>query len=146
MIEHHRWSGYLDLHRDPGSSGPYRVGCTLTFRSTKFEVKVNAGFRTDGASVPRPFRWWADPFSGRYAAPAVIHDGLYALQATTRSEADEVLLEAMRSSGCRPTQAALIWAAVRAFGWIPWRAKTHYSTSLARHFVEVRRWPGQLNS
>lgn len=58
-------------------------------------VKVEAGFDTDFASVPRAF-WWLCPPLGRYGKATVIHDWGYVVQDRTRKAYDLILLEAMK--------------------------------------------------
>lgn len=67
-------------------------------------VHVPPGFRTDFASVPRPFWFWVAPW-GRHGRAAVLHDFLYQLGSITlpdgsrrrpsKREADRIFLEAM---------------------------------------------------
>lgn len=48
----------------------------LTCETERGEViSVDAGFKTDLASIPRPFMWLV-PIAGRSAKPAVLHDWL----------------------------------------------------------------------
>jgi hypothetical protein len=87
------------------------------------EVTVPAGFRTDGASIPRAL-WWLEPPWGRAAAAAVVHDRLYALRragtphaaAMTRRQCDALFHAALLASGVPRPVAWLLWAAVRSFG------------------------------
>lgn len=67
-------------------------------------VVVPRGFRTDFASVPRPFWFWVAPW-GRHGRAAVLHDFLYQLGSITapdgsrrrpgKAEADRIFREAM---------------------------------------------------
>jgi hypothetical protein len=82
---------------------------------------VPKGFTTDFASTPR-FLWWLLPPYGRYAAAAIVHDFLYHRGVMTRTTADRVFLEAMGSLGVLLGVRYAMWAAVRAFGWMAWRA------------------------
>lgn len=134
-----RWSGRVALSRRVGSDGAYALDSDLGFRGTRFRVRVLPGFATDGVSIPRALRWWADPYSGRHVAAAVIHDGLYATQFTTRAEADQLFLEALRACGVRRSQARLMWLAVRIFGGRAWGSKTLQTKKAARECVLVNR-------
>lgn len=80
---------------------------------------VQAGFKTDLASIPRPL-WAVLPPLGKYDAAAVVHDFLYKNNGVTRKQADDVLLEAMVVLGVRPTQRWAIYAGVRLGGWCVW--------------------------
>lgn len=134
-----RWSGKVDLSRKVGSAGAYEIDTDLVYFGTRFRVSVLSGFATDGASVPKLMRWWVDPYSGRYVAAAIIHDGLYAAQVTTRLDADGVFLEAMRDCGVRWSQAWLMYLAVRLLGGRSWTSKTADGITAARLRVSVWR-------
>lgn len=138
-----RWSGWLVLRRRPGTGGVYEVRQQLDFFGRQLHVRVSPGLLTDGASVPRFLWWWGDPFVGAYTAAAVLHDGLYAAQHTSRREADALLLEAMLDSEVRPTQAYAFWLGVRLGGWLPWNRyrKDPANVQGARNHVFVRRRP-----
>lgn len=58
-------------------------------------VKIPAGYCSDGASVPRPFRWVIQPW-GVYARAAIVHDFLYSTQSRSRLEADQIFREAIK--------------------------------------------------
>jgi len=58
-------------------------------------VKIPAGYCSDGASVPRPFRWIIEPW-GVYARAAIVHDFLYSTQSRSRKEADRIFREAIK--------------------------------------------------
>ena len=83
---------------------------------------VPAGFRTDGASIPRLlWRCIGHPFRTAYVEAAVVHDYLYSTQLPTRRYCDAVFHEAMLESGCSAGQAWAMWFGVRVGGWYPWR-------------------------
>lgn len=85
-------------------------------------VAVPSGFKTDYASVPRVL-WSILPPTGRYTKAAVIHDWLYVAGRCSRADADAVFLEAMEHLGVSPLTRRLMWAGVRAGGWMPWRKR-----------------------
>jgi hypothetical protein len=97
-------------------------------------VTVPTGFRTDFASIPRPFRNVFNP-TGRYGKAAVVHDGLYndvyisellIDEGTgdvyenhyhpTRKEADGIFLEAMKVLGVGWWTRTTVYLAVRTGG------------------------------
>lgn len=82
-------------------------------------IEVPAGFYTDFASIPRLF-YISTPPIGRYDCAAVLHDYLYFIQATTRSEADAVFKQAMADSGVGRYTRHKMWLAVRLFGGSVW--------------------------
>jgi hypothetical protein len=78
-------------------------------------IDVPAGSVTDFASVPR----WPLTFMllGQYGhAAAVLHDHLYATGKLPRKAADQVFLNALRSSGIARWRAWLMYAGVRVGG------------------------------
>jgi len=91
------------------------------FGATTFVVP--AGFDTDFASVPRAL-WSLVPPTGVYTRAAVLHDWLYRTGATTRRDADRVFRAVMLELRTRRLRALLMWAAVRAFGWLHYRKAT----------------------
>lgn len=142
MKEPSKWSGKLGIERDPfDSPRMWVVNEALTFYSSNHNVEVNIlpGFVTDGASVPRVFWWYASPFSGLHAPAALIHDGLYAVQLTTRKGADKLFLEAMISLGVRTTKAHAMYSSVEHFGWSSWSDKNEEQLKHAKDFVKVWR-------
>jgi hypothetical protein len=86
-------------------------------------IVVPKGFVTDFASIPRAL--WAvvgGPADGKYRKIAVVHDWLYRTKGlATRPEADAVLLEGMKFSGCSWLQRSVIYSGVRAGGWASYK-------------------------
>lgn len=85
---------------------------------------VPAGFVTDLASVPAFGRWYVSR-DGDHLKPAIIHDFGYVKECESapgpwarmdRRDVDKLFLEAMLVRGIRPTQARVIYAAVRIGG------------------------------
>lgn len=89
-------------------------------KNSKDIINASAGFVTDFASVPRLF-WFFIPRWGKYGNAAVIHDWLYWDQSKkSRKEADQILLEGMGILKVNAFHKAIIYYAVRWFGWIAW--------------------------
>lgn len=82
---------------------------------------VPAGFKTDGASIPR-FLWSfiGSPFNGAYRLPALFHDAAYCTPGVKRAEADRMFYDAMREEGVSFVKAQLMWAGVRVGGAAPY--------------------------
>ena len=82
-------------------------------------ITVPVGFETDFASVPRIPLFYT-LFGDRAHRESVIHDYLYRLDAipqATRSQADDVFLEAMKCRGKGFFVRYAMWMGVRAGGW-----------------------------
>lgn len=122
----------LELRVHPDLPRVAIVMSPFAFRSPSLgSVRVEAGFDTDYASVPRAF-WSIYPPDGTYRAAAVVHDFLYWAHGTTeggepitRAQADAVFLEALTALEIPWLRRRILYSAVRAGGWLPWgkRAK-----------------------
>ncbi len=84
-------------------------------------IELKVGFEFDGASIPRMF-WHiiGSPMSGRYTAATAIHDGLYAVQHTTRREADDCMYDLMRQYQTLWIQAATMHRVCRIVSGRAW--------------------------
>lgn len=104
--------------------GRWRLRRNLVYESARHgRIVVPEGFVTDFASVPRvPAVYWLTGNAAHQAA--VVHDWLYRRQTVSRRTADAVLLEASACSLPREPRwrRVVMWAGVRLFGWIAWRA------------------------
>jgi hypothetical protein len=83
-------------------------------------ITVPAGFKTDFASVPRPF-WSLFPPWGTYGKASVLHDWLYWEQRRPRGACDAIFLEAMGVLGVSAAVRYSLYSAVRTWGWLSWR-------------------------
>ena len=84
---------------------------------------VNAGFRTDFASVPKGL-WFVFPPVSFYAKAALLHDWCYCNGfriGMTRRQADDMFLRQMRRDGVGYRTRYTMWVAVRLFGARFWR-------------------------
>ena len=86
----------------------------------KKTVTVPAGTVTDLASIPAAV-WLLIPKTGKWDAPAVVHDVLYTSGEFVKEEADYVLYEAMSVMGVGAARKWAIYYGVHMFGWWAWR-------------------------
>lgn len=87
---------------------------------------VPAGFKTDGASIPR-FLWrlCGHPLETRRFPVAVLHDWLYEVdQGLTRQQVDEIYRDGLLSLGYGKWTAATEYYAIRLFGGSRWMTST----------------------
>lgn len=108
----------------------------FTVPSKNIVIEIKAGFRYDGASIPRAV--WAligSPFTGKYLPAALLHDALYSAEIFNRKTCDKIFLEYMRDLGVSWWRRNSMWLAVRCFGGSVWRDHTAQSVSEARYFV-----------
>lgn len=116
---------------------PYAVTCSVGV------VEIDAGFRWDGASIPR--RTWGTlglhPFSGCIVRGATLHDALYRSRLLPREQADELLLEVCLVDGTQEDKAEVIYQMVRDFGGFAWRGNSDEDVAAARGMVRIRGIP-----
>ena len=86
-------------------------------------IYVPSGFRTDFASIPRPFWSLIGAPWGKYGAAAVVHDWCYfrGILLYTRKRADEIFYEAMGVLGVPEWKRRTMYVAIRIFGGWGWR-------------------------
>lgn len=87
---------------------------------------VPAGFKTDGASIPR-FLWrlCGHPLETRRFPIAVLHDWLYEADlGLTRQQVDEIYRDGLLSLGYGKWTAATEYYAIRLFGGSRWMTST----------------------
>ncbi len=114
------------------SGRKFRLAVPFTCKWRGIEIRVDAGFETDFASIPRFARWLIEKL-GRWNKPAVIHDaiyqGLYRILNSvrqppfTRAEADLIFLDGMVARGVTPWKRRLMYWAVRLGGWAAWKKR-----------------------
>jgi hypothetical protein len=86
------------------------------------KAEVPKGFLTDGASIPKGF-WWltGPPNLPRYQRATLLHDYLYRNTIGTQKNADDLFLELLKLNGVSRFKRGVMWAGLRAFGWLYWR-------------------------
>lgn len=99
-------------------------------------VTIKAGFITDGGSIPWWYRWRLSP-TGAYLIAYLAHDGIYATEALSRSEADLILLELCEALDANWIIRNEIWLAVRWGGGDVWKCHTDASKAAARELVSI---------
>lgn len=88
----------------------------------KERIVVPAGFVTDLASIPRPFRGVLNQ-NGNSRRPSVLHDYLYSTRSVTRTEADAIFRRALAAEGVGGLGRFTYWAGVRLGGRFAWARK-----------------------
>ncbi len=94
--------------------------CAFEFEDIKFTIPK--GFTTDFASVPQIF-WGLLPAHCTAAMPSVIHDYTCQFAILPRPKCDAVFLELLKISGMKKWQYRLMYAYVRAFGWVTYNKR-----------------------
>lgn len=122
-----RFHGDYDLRAVGPMLFAYRPNHSNPFRYVTDDGRTiqPARMLTDGASVPRLF-WsmkWLGPAD--WFDAAIIHDGMYeehhlGLHDWTFTQANLVLLEALKAVGVPWLQRNLVYIAVQLFGWPVW--------------------------
>lgn len=128
--------GHVDVRVNPPDYDTWTLLTTFAWALDKADpqsafVRVDAGFVTDFASIPRPLWWLWPPSQGPYLVAALVHDCLYktgyvtyadgTTRAITRGEADRVMLDVMKACGTPLWTRRGIYRGVRVGGWVAWR-------------------------
>jgi hypothetical protein len=103
-------------------AGVYALYYPIVFYAGGNKFVIPAGFRTDGASIPRP-AWitTGTPFDPRHIRAAIYHDYLYQAGAIPRIRADILFRSTLLADGVSGYQAGKMYWALRLFGWMAWR-------------------------
>ena len=109
----------------------------LTAHWSVWEIRVQSGYCTDGASIPRiAWRVVGHPFE-EYEAAAIVHDVLYDSEHFSRETADRCFNDLMRACGVGKIRRAIIFKAVRMFGGPTWNKHTPESIADAKQYLSV---------
>ena len=84
----------------------------ITNNGNKIEVPI--GFRTDFASVPRPFRVFISTV-GQHNGADVIHDYLIESKMVPRKQADKIFLEALKDLKVNWFKRRIMYTGVRSY-------------------------------
>ncbi len=97
----------------------WELTAPLIYEGSREFFLIRTGFRTDFASIPKPFRWLFD--SGAYNAEAgVLHDALWRESKREHSprvdpwDADGLFRQALRQAGASALARSSMWFAVRS--------------------------------
>ena len=82
-------------------------------------IDVPEGFQTDLSSIPRVARSII-PQIGDQNGPSVIHDWCYRYRWKGRAISDALFLATMKVKAVNWLRRNIIYAAVRAGGWVTW--------------------------
>jgi hypothetical protein len=105
--------------------------------SPERHIKISAGFRTDGATIPR----WAwsiigHPMDPIYLRGALVHDALYSSHSLRRITSDRIFRDLILEDGAHRLAAAMMYGAVRALGKAAWEDSNRIATA---HMVIVAK-------
>ena len=96
----------------------WELTAPLVFEGNDQFFVMRSGFRTDFASIPRPFRWLFDS-AGHNAEAGVLHDAAWRESKRPDNpridawDADGLFRRALRLSGATAAARGLMWVAVR---------------------------------
>ena len=101
-------------------------------------LEIAAGFRFDGASIPRVF-WLTTgtPMDPHYQASGLVHDALYAAELLPRQVTDDIFYFCLRRDGVGWYTARKMWLGVRIGGGFVWSRHTPDSIAHARAYVRL---------
>lgn len=118
MIDHFpsRIIGYFE---ENGSGRYFTLTEAFTFVDGDETIVVPAGFRTDFNSVPRLAWAYFSPWD--HLEAGVVHDWLYKTPGNrNRTSCDAVHRRILHLKGVRWSKRQVVWASIRAGGWVPW--------------------------
>ena len=96
-------------------------------------LDVKAGFRFDGASIPRIlWRVCGHPLEAPRIAAALAHDWLYAAKRTSREDADMIYRTISEWVGISAFCRNVEYAALRLCGWAAWNGHGEDDRDFAR--------------
>ena len=115
----------IEVHHETDEHGNvFTLMETIDIRWRGKTVVIPAGFKSDGASVPR-FFWRAvfPPGDNRAMRAAFAHDYIYRTHpdSWTKIQADAMFYDLLISGGIHPVRAALAWLGVHFFGRRAWK-------------------------
>lgn len=112
---------WIPLPAEPGKAF-LRTAAEHSVRVGFLALTVPAGFYTDAASIPGCVAWmFPSKVLMHVHRAGIFHDYAYRVQVCSRWQADALFRTIMEADGVGSPWAFLCWAAVRLFGWMPWR-------------------------
>lgn len=100
---------------------------SISIDGFKYVISIGAGFKFDGASIPRAlWRLCGHPFTCPRVAAALAHDWLYASHAVDRETADKIYRELQKQLGINIISRNVEYYTLRIFGGFAWKAKSVY--------------------
>ena len=102
----------------------WRLCNELAFEFNGSLYVVPLGFVTDGASIPRIYRWRFSPL-GQWVRAATIHDWIYRTPdvAISRHDADKIFFAAMKQDSVSRWTRNVMYRAVQLFGRSSYKAR-----------------------
>ncbi len=126
-------------HVSPVNNENYRLDHAVRVTADGYLVTVEAGFVTDGASIPRLlWRVVGHPFMGLVLLPAIIHDALYQSEALPRDVCDRIFFDLLVANGVNKNKARVMYWGVRIGGGFVWRGHDVSDVAMAKKLVTVK--------
>ena len=101
-------------------------------------LQVDAGYSSDGASIPKLIQTGLSPrYDSRTFPAACAHDALYDAELLDRKQCDIEFYKLLKILGMKDGLAKLYYWAVRTFGWFVWSGHTAWSVEGARKYCRI---------
>lgn len=106
----------LVTKRDMRKDFSWTLTSPLVWEDDKYKITVKEGFDFDFASIPWLFRRVLPKNGKSYDRAACVHDALYAAQALSKKECDNIFYDAMVSDNTDKAIAEIMYLAVKTGG------------------------------
>lgn len=99
-------------------------------------LKIEAGYKTNGASIPRVFWWILSPFDPRYMEEATIHDNLCDKKQYDRADAwfKQLLID---NSDIAMWHRKVFIASVKVWHWLTYQDAEYFRQAQPRFWLKI---------
>ena len=114
----------IAVHNEDEQGNVYTLLEDLSVTWNGRVLRIPAGFKSDGASVPRFFwRWVFPPGDSKAMCAAFAHDFVYRTHPDgwTKQDADQMFYDLLRRNGVPYLNAKRAYLGVRLFGSSSWK-------------------------
>ena len=122
MIDNNKIFTTVQPHIKPFAHDCFILMSDFYYQDEHINLVINAGFKYDGASIPRFFwRFVGGKFMPRFQRGAVVHDMLYNKNLLDRKICDKIFKKILIEDGCSKALANTMYMALRVGGGIAYR-------------------------
>lgn len=127
------------IGRFDAKTGRFEVMANWSCQLSIGLLEVDAGFKSDGASIPKPLQSFVSPrYEARTFPAALAHDALYAGELVDRHIADREFYRLLKRMGVNEVKARIYYTASRVYGRVAYRKHTPESVENARKLCRIK--------